>query len=348
MKQNRNISIDILKFFAVLLITNSHFDEQYVYCKELVTGGAIGDALFFFCSGYTLFLGRFGRFDEWYKRRIRRIYPSVLSLGLISVFLFQKDIGIGRLLSDGAGWFVMCIMIYYVALYFVRRYLVHNLRYVYVGVVLLILLWNSLFFEPISSIFVENFKCLDWMIFCQPMDKVWIFQWNYFKFGFFFLYMLIGADLGLRESKRKTQDSPKFLHTFLLLLLSIICFYAIPIICDLYPDTKYVLILSLIPLVYVVLYFYKLCQTDFIRNLLNKKYIGSAVMIIGGLCLEIYLVQPYLRTTDLNHLFPLNIVILSVAIVFVGYVCRSLGRFIQQTFSSEEGYEWKSIFRLIR
>lgn len=41
MKQNRNISIDILKFFAVLLITNSHFDEQYVYCKELATGGLL-------------------------------------------------------------------------------------------------------------------------------------------------------------------------------------------------------------------------------------------------------------------------------------------------------------------
>lgn len=57
MIQHRNIALDILKFFAVVLITNSHFDNQYVYAKGLATGGAIGDALFFFISGYSLFWG---------------------------------------------------------------------------------------------------------------------------------------------------------------------------------------------------------------------------------------------------------------------------------------------------
>ena len=61
MIQHRNIALDILKFFAVILITNSHFDNQYVYAKGLATGGAIGDALFFFISGYSLFLGRVGQ-----------------------------------------------------------------------------------------------------------------------------------------------------------------------------------------------------------------------------------------------------------------------------------------------
>lgn len=69
MKENRNISIDILKCLAAIIITNSHMDILYPCCKALATGGAIGDALFFFCSGFTLFLGRMGRFDNWYKRR---------------------------------------------------------------------------------------------------------------------------------------------------------------------------------------------------------------------------------------------------------------------------------------
>lgn len=69
MKQ-RNISIDILKCFAALIITNSHMDILYPKFGALATGGAIGDALFFFCSGFTLFLGRMGRFDNWYKRRL--------------------------------------------------------------------------------------------------------------------------------------------------------------------------------------------------------------------------------------------------------------------------------------
>lgn len=77
MKQ-RNIGIDILKCFAAIVITNSHMDILYPKFGALATGGAIGDALFFFCSGFTLFLGRMGRFDNWYKRRINRIYPTVL------------------------------------------------------------------------------------------------------------------------------------------------------------------------------------------------------------------------------------------------------------------------------
>lgn len=56
MKQ-RDISIDILKFLAVLAITNSHMELLYGDYNFLATGGAIGDVLFFFASGYTLFLG---------------------------------------------------------------------------------------------------------------------------------------------------------------------------------------------------------------------------------------------------------------------------------------------------
>ena len=59
--RQRNPSIDILKFFAALLITNSHMGMLYPdSLVKLSTGGAIGDVLFFFCSGFTLFLGRGG------------------------------------------------------------------------------------------------------------------------------------------------------------------------------------------------------------------------------------------------------------------------------------------------
>lgn len=53
----RNISIDILKCIAVLVITNSHMELLYGKYSALATGGAIGDALFFFASGFTLFMG---------------------------------------------------------------------------------------------------------------------------------------------------------------------------------------------------------------------------------------------------------------------------------------------------
>ena len=53
----RDISIDIIKFAAVILIINSHADIMYPQWKILATGGTIGDCLFLFCSGFTLFMG---------------------------------------------------------------------------------------------------------------------------------------------------------------------------------------------------------------------------------------------------------------------------------------------------
>lgn len=88
MKQ-RDISIDILKFIAALVITNSHMELLYGKYSALATGGAIGDVLFFFASGFTLFLGRMGRFDNWYKRRINRIYPTVFAWAIMGAFIFN-------------------------------------------------------------------------------------------------------------------------------------------------------------------------------------------------------------------------------------------------------------------
>ena len=56
MNQSRVPAIDILKFFAVFLVMNSHMEICYPKFQFLATGGAIGDALFFFASGFTLFL----------------------------------------------------------------------------------------------------------------------------------------------------------------------------------------------------------------------------------------------------------------------------------------------------
>lgn len=77
MKQ-RNPSIDILKCIAALLITNSHMELLYGKYSVMATGGAIGDVLFFFCSGFTLFLGRMGRIIGIKEESIEYILQSLL------------------------------------------------------------------------------------------------------------------------------------------------------------------------------------------------------------------------------------------------------------------------------
>ena len=118
----RDICIDILKFFAVLLITNSHM-------------------LFFFCSGYTLFLGRERRFDNYYKRRINRIYPTVIMWALLSSAFFNRHSDMIDIIVNGGGWFVTCIMIYYVILHLIRKFAFNHLKTV-LGISLLVsLVW---------------------------------------------------------------------------------------------------------------------------------------------------------------------------------------------------------------
>lgn len=116
----RIISIDILKVMAVLCVLNSHMEICYGNYSFLATGGAIGDALFFFCSGFMLFRGKSLRFDNFIKRRISRIYPTVFIVAIVGTLLFGKSDNIVSIILYGGGWFVSCIMIYYALIWLVK------------------------------------------------------------------------------------------------------------------------------------------------------------------------------------------------------------------------------------
>lgn len=103
MNKTRDISIDILKCIAAIVITNSHMELLYGKYSVLATGGAIGDVLFFFCSGFTLFLGKMGRFDNWYKRRINRIYPTVFAWAIMGAFIFGYHYDMKHTIIHGGG-----------------------------------------------------------------------------------------------------------------------------------------------------------------------------------------------------------------------------------------------------
>lgn len=327
MSKQRNTSIDILKFLAVILITNSHFDAEYVHFKELATGGAIGDVLFFFCSGYTLFLGRLGSFDTWYKRRIRRIYPSVFAIALLASTIWWEHLDMFHILTVGGGWFISCIMIYYFFLYFIRRYFIGRINWCYVLVSLGVIVWYFLLFDE--------------------TNYIWIYKHFYIKWLFYFIFMLMGAQLGLLESQKQGQEASHSWRDLGILACSTVCFYGIQIYCRKHIEYSSMMIVSLIPLVGICYTLFQLAKSKVVLALHQKKYVGWVINAVGGLCLEVYLVQPYIRTTSLNHLFPLNLLILFLAILVMAYVCRSLGRLFQQTFNNEDGYNWKEIFKII-
>lgn len=341
MERSRNLSIDILKFFAVLLITNSHMEKVYADYGQLSTGGAIGDALFFFCSGFTLFLGRMGRFDAWYKRRIRRIYPSVFGFALVTSICFASTSNMLHVILSGGGQFVSCIMLSYIVLYMVRKLFSCHLNAVFMAVGLFIVLWYIFLFEH--------------------KEMVWMYKGSTIKWFCYFLSMLLGAIIGLR-SKEQPQTvigrGKNMIQIISVLLFCTLLFYGIQIAGNRYVWVAHLQILTVLPLIGIIYYFYRLANTEIMQRFFQGRCWNFMGMTIGGLCLEIYLVQmPILtgeerclpfggNTDDLLPLFPLNILVLLAIILMLAYITRCVGRFFQQTFDNRDGYEWKEILRL--
>lgn len=325
--KKRDNSIDILKFLAALIITNSHMELLYPpHLAALATGGAIGDVLFFFCSGYTLFLGRQMDFPNWYKRRINRIYPTVFMWALVSAVLFSSTRNMVDVVLHGGGWFVSCIMIYYVILWFIKRFFIQKLLCVFAFFSAVVVAWYVLF---------------------EDSSEIFMYGDTYFKWGHYFLFMLLGASLGLKRKEIGFEMvvKPKVIPSLMKIFGCAILFYGLQIFGKHYIWMAYLQILTIIPLMGVTYWLFMLCNTQGVLNFYSREWPHHIIYWIGTLCLEIYLCQTSLFTDKMNGLFPLNIVIMFLIIFAFAYWIKVLSNWFSQTFRTEP-YDWKAMLRL--
>lgn len=105
-------------------------------------------------------------------------------------------------------------------------------------------------------------------------------------------------------------------------------------------------ILSLIPLLMTTFYFYKICNSNALKYCYEHKIAGWWIKFIGGLCLEIYLIQESLFTDKMNSIFPLNLIIMFGIILIGAYLLRCCARIFSQTFKDGE-YNWKEITKTL-
>ena len=314
--KNRDISIDWLKVAAVLLVFNSHLVYLYGPFGFLSRGGVFGVGLFFFCSGFTLFLKPMEgvkHFPEWYKRRIMRIYPTVFAFAIVDGVLFHKHHSVDTIILTGSGWFVQCIMVYYVIIFFIGSYLKKHLKWVVVlWLVLLAVCYLYMCHQPGFFIFNDPFHLMA-----------------------FFLFMLMGAMMGLSADKIKIRP----VIDFLMLMLCIAVYYLILYFCM--KDEKLMVwhFPCYFPALGTIFYFYKVFRAEWAARIYHHPAAQAIIRFVGGLCLEIYLVQPSVITTKFNHLFPFNILIVFVGVLVFSYLTRCLARFILQTFSPQP-YDW--------
>lgn len=318
---NRNIAIDIVKLLAVILITNSHMDIMYPKYTFLATGGAIGDSLFFFCSGFTLLLSknRDLSFANWYKRRVRRLYPTIFSVAILSTLLCGKELNIISIILYGGKWFGSCIMLYYIPLYFVQKYLRSKLWIVFTISGIISVLYFFFIHKDIYVFAVQDIGKLKWVC--------------------YFNVMLFGSYIGTKMNSLRIN--PKF--DLVKLLVSVVVYYAIYVLIQrthwLLPFQLFTYLL-LLPVCY---YFYKICSCRLFVEFASKKSINTIVMFVGSMCFEIYLVQEYIITDGINYLFPANLIIIFGAILLVAYMARILGAFLTQ-LCDKENFRWRELF----
>ena len=318
----RNQSIELIKFLAVITVANHWFSSLYVKWGFLATGGAIGDVLFFFASGYTLFLGRFDSFDNWYKRRIKRIFPSVIAFTALLSITNTNQLSVPQIICGGGYWFIKCIMIYYIVLYYVRK-IAEN--------------------KPLIPFLISVVTIVVWYLF-EDSSTLFMYGATYFKWGHYFLFMLAGAYLGNKTIEIKSKP----LIDGIMLLVSLVVFYGIQILAKRNAAVAHFQIVSLLPLMAIVIYVYKLCCTDFVEKMMRTKF-GLCLRFVSGLCLEIYVVQGvivHFMEGKLTSVFPLNLPIAFIMIVALAYVTRCVGRFFVQIFQNED-FNWDAVFEPI-
>lgn len=322
--KERDFAIDIVKFLAVLMIINSHADVMYPHLKIMATGGAIGDCLFLFCSGFTLFWGGGQKsFDNYYKRRIGRIFPSVVA-SIVFLHIISGN-GMIAVKEFGGGNFVMAIMVYYVLLWLIRKYAMDKLGWILVITAVVSLVFYVFWFPYKYEVSSKGLYGI-----------TTVYRWVPY-FG----AMLLGAIIGLKRKDLKYHafwDSVK-------LLICVAVFYFIQFAAKVYRPVAPWQVVTLLPLMGITIYFYKWCNAGWMKRIYDSKWGNWMIMVIGGLCLESYLIQNALFTDKMNGIWPLNLVVIIVVILTCSYLVRCAARWFAQTFRTED-YDWKKIISI--
>lgn len=121
--------IVLIRALAAMVITNAHYTG--VYPTDLIAnGGLLGDVLFFAVSGFCL-ASTNGSFGKWYLKRFFRVYIPTWVMTLIYMALGVYVLTGWQDFIEFFAWpthwhFVASIIILYVPLFFVSKYVEMN------------------------------------------------------------------------------------------------------------------------------------------------------------------------------------------------------------------------------
>lgn len=296
--------IQVIKFIATLLITNSHYDAIYPI-KALATGGSIGNSLFFAVSGYCIYSVS-GTFLKWYKKKLIRIYPSVILATIIVIIIsrvYPKTVlgYLKMLIYPTNYWFVSSILFFYVLYYIIRN---TNLKNYVREIILFITI-------PYVFIYVFLLNTSIWII-----ESEGLFRWL-----FYFQMMLFGAII--RENKAKSRFENKGYIN--ILLASIVVYFGFKFLMEkniLIMHFQFIIHLLTFPIVYCT---FKCLSNleDYLKAKANTLWFKT-ISFISNLTLEIYLIQFIIIKNVKSIIFPLNFLACTMLIIMSAYVINNI------------------------
>ncbi len=302
--ENRRLFyIDLLRFIACALITNSHFDG--VYPIDISFGGCPGNCLFFIITGFLL-NGKSGekdKFISWYFPKIVRLYISLFIVNVVLVSIGYKKASLELFffpINDNS-WFIPCIMILYVAIYLFIKNKV--LAYFLLLTDICVYIYEYVFVFEHNDFFVE--KIFDFRLF----------------------YGLVAAFIGtlLRQyiDKINSIQSKKGIMFIVISLLSMMGFLVTKVLISSGSAIALHLqfLTQLLSMIFAASLFVGIASFDIkLENIMKDTIAGKVVSIVGLSTLEIYLVQFVIISKIKSLIFPLNFVLIIISVIFVALI----------------------------
>ena len=121
-----------------------------------------------------------------------------------------------------------------------------------------------------------------------------------------------------------------FVWDGLKLIGCVVAFYALYAFKDIAVYNKFQM-LTWIPLLGTVFYFFKLCNSDFMKKAYHHCTVGWIIKLV---------------TDKMNAVFPLNLIVMFAIIVFAAYILRCSARLFAQTFKDMD-YDWRAVFKAV-
>lgn len=305
--------VTFLRALAACFITNAHYTG--IYPTDLIAnGGLIGDVLFFAVSGFCLYNVKYDLnatgFAKWYGRRIWRIYPPVIIMTAIYMFVGAYVISVEK----GAIWwfvyptyyhFVASIIVLYIPLFFIVKIPALNKRLLSIMIGLAIV-WLLVYIFGYDHSYYHIDKVREPMIRFLFMESMLLGTW-------------------FRQNDQKLRNKFSWFYP-IAALLSFLVYFASKLVFVHKANLASFQFLNQIAIFLVLFFLFRtFCGLD---RMLEKvpTYVKKMIQLLSDITLEIYLVQYVIIdcVRNLNLMFPLNWLVLTISILLSAFVLHKI------------------------